>query len=90
MTQDIGDVLALKSDKVDQKVPFDTFRGKLSDYIVKEFSNEKDSVDIAKMMTDPELKFDQKNNPQETTEEDLKFLMNSSIQYKFVKLYVSR
>ena len=90
MTQDIGDVLALKSDKVDQKVPFDTFRGKLSDYIVKELSNEKDAVDIAKMMTDPELKFDQKNNPQETTEEDLKLLMNSSIQYKFVKLYVSR
>ena len=63
MTPEIGSVLALRTEKVDKKAPFDTFRGKKSDYIVKEFSNAKDVMDIVKTMNDPNIKFNQKNKP---------------------------
>ena len=53
----------MRTDKLDKKVPFDTFRGKLSDYIVKELCNEKDAVEIVKTMNDPNIKCERKNKP---------------------------
>ena len=87
---DIGDVLPLRTDKVYKKVPFDIFRGILSDYIFKEFDNSKDIVDIVNMITYPKNKFEINENPKEMTEEELKSEMNRNIQDQCVNIYVIR
>ena len=54
---DIGAFLDLRTEKGDKKVPFNTFRENILDYIVKEFDNANDSVDIIKTMIDPKIKW---------------------------------
>ena len=61
--------MALRNDKVEKNYfPFNNFREKLSDYIAKELNNTRDAVDIMKMMTEPNIKFERNNKPKEITE----------------------
>ena len=63
--------------------------GKLSDYTVKELDKSKDVMDIVNTMTEPNIKFEQQNNPKEMTKEDLKSAMNRTIKYQRVKLCIN-
>ena len=47
-TPEIGCVLGLRNEKITKKVPFDTFRDKIADFIVKKLDNAMDIMLIVK------------------------------------------
>eukprot|EP00957_Ditylum_brightwellii_P111999 8541020-Ditylum_brightwellii.AAC.1 len=49
----IEGVLALKSERVNKKVPFETFRELLVDYLTKELDRARDVIPIVRDMADP-------------------------------------
>ena len=52
-TPEIGGVVGLKSEKIAAKVQFNTFREKVSDFILRELTNGMDVVAYIKDMEDP-------------------------------------
>ena len=52
-TAEIGGVLALKSEKVTKKVPFDTFRDLIVEYLTKVLDKARDVIPIVRDMEDP-------------------------------------
>ena len=77
-TPKVGGLISLRTLNITNKLTSDTFRGKLATYINK----------IVKHMKDPKINFDNKNKPEELTEEEVKSFMNKIIQYREVKQYV--
>ena len=90
MTPVICDLLSLRNDKLDKNIPFDTFTEKFSGCILKEIYNTKEGMEIVKTMTGTNIKFEQKNNETETTEEELKSEMNSTVQDQRIKICIIR
>ena len=56
-TPEIGCVVGLKSEKIAAKEQFDTFRDKVTEYILKEFTNGIDVVPYIRDMEDPSEDF---------------------------------
>ena len=56
-TKEIEGVLGLKSERLTFKVPFDTFREKLAEYVLKEFSNARHVISLVEDMIDPMPEF---------------------------------
>ena len=52
-TKEVGGVLGLKSERLTFEVPFDTFREKLAEYILKEFNNARNVISLVEDMEDP-------------------------------------
>ena len=89
-TPDIGAVLALKSEKVDKKLTFDSFREKLSDFLMKKLDHAKDVVAIVKTMKDPSPAFHTKHKPTDMSSAKKESATEVSIHQQKIKLYVTR
>ena len=57
----VGAVLALSSERIDKKLPFEQFKDKLVNYVGREFPNGDDIVCIIKSHKDPKPAFDKKH-----------------------------
>ena len=84
----VGAVLALSSERIDKKLPFEQFKDKLVNYVGREFPNGDDIVCIIKSHKDPKPAFDKKHLPEELSEEDKKSDIKVKIQSERIKRYV--
>ena len=62
-TKEIGAVLGLKNERMTHKVSFDTFREKLADYVLKEFTQARHVIVLVEEMKDPMKDFVDNNKP---------------------------
>ena len=62
-TKEIGGVLGLKMETLIHKVPFDTFREKLGEYVLKEFAHARHVISLIEDMEHPLKKFSEENKP---------------------------
>ena len=62
-TKDIGAVLGLKTERLTHKVPFDTFREKLAEYVLKELTNARHVIPLVEDMVHPMKQFMVENKP---------------------------
>ncbi len=79
-----------KNEKISKKVPFDMFREKLADYVIKTLTHPDDVVKIIKKMKDPEAEFEKEHMPTDLTAEEAKSMAKKSIFEQKCKLYVAR
>ena len=84
----VGAALALSSERIDKKLPFEQFKDKLVNYVGREFTNGDDIVCIIKSRKDPKPAFDKKHLPEELSEEDKKSDIKVKIQSERIKRYV--
>lgn len=88
-TPKIGGVLGLRSENVTEKVAFDVFCEKVSIYVMTEFKNGENVVEVLK---DHDTKviddFQKGNKPEELTEEEKKSTIDVEIKKEEIKEYV--
>ena len=85
----MGAVLGLQTEKMMHKVQFDTFREKVSDYVIKTLDYPDDVVGIVKQMKDLKMEFETKNMPKDLEDTEKSQAKIQVFQMK-CKLYVQR
>ena len=88
-TPKIGGVLGLRSENVTKKIAFDVFCEKVGIYIMKEFNNGENVIEVlqhpdTKVVTD----FQNNNKPKELTEEEKESTIDTEIEKEEIKEYV--
>ena len=89
-TPEIGGVVGLKSEKITAKVQFDTFRDKISDFVLKELQNGFDVIPFVKDMEDPTQNFVNKYLPRNLSDEDKRDDVLKGLFEQKLKKYVDR
>ena len=89
-TPEIGCVLGLKYEKIAAKVQFDTFRDKVSDFILQELTNGMDVVPYIKDMEDPLEDFVQRFLPSSLTDSEQANDVKKGVFDQKLKKYVDR
>jgi len=89
-TSDIGAVLGLRNEKISKKVPFDMFREKLANYVIRTLTHPDDVVKIVRKMEDPATGFEKEHMPKDLTDEEAESMAKKSIFEQKCKLYVAR
>ena len=89
-TPEIGCVVGLKSEKITAKVQFDTFRDKVSEFILKELTNGMDIVDFVKEMKDPTQNFVNTFLPKNLTTSERNDPIKKGLFDQKLKKYVGR
>ena len=82
-------MLGLRIENTDKNVPFDIFREKISNYIVRDVNNPEDMVSVVCDMIDSRSHFYNNNKPKGLTGKDKKFNINVQIHKQRIKLYLS-
>ena len=89
--ENIGGVLGMTSEVIDAKVPFDTFRDKLENYVMRTFDNGSDVIGIITELKDPADDFEARYMPKDIDEEELKkSAVKRTIHDQRCKAYVLR
>ena len=83
-------VLGLRTERVTKKVPFDTFREKLANYVLTTLKNAEDVVELIEEQVDPRASFEENNKPQPLTDEQKEDDMDVMIQTQYLKIYATR
>ena len=89
-TPEIGCVLGLRSERMDKKVQFDTFREKMCDYIAKNLSSPMDVMPYVKDLKDPYEDFVSEHLPTDLTPEQAGSTALSEIFKQKIKKYGDR
>jgi hypothetical protein len=83
----VGVVLGMRYEVISQKIAFDSFREKLSNYILSNIKNGDDVVHIVQYMEDPIKTFEKMNKPTELSTDDAKRDINVQIHNQEIKEY---
>jgi hypothetical protein len=86
----VGGVLGLRSEWLDKKVSFEVFLEKVTDYILREFTNPRDIVGSIRDMKDPSINFKKHNLPKNLTTKQKESDVEVAIQAQRIKLYAAR
>ena len=89
-TPEIGCVVGLKSEKITAKVQFDTFRDKVTEFILKELTNGIDVVPYVKDMEDPSEDFVRRFLPTNLTTSERQDHVKKGVFEQKLKKYVDR
>ena len=89
-TPEIGGIMALKIDKVTKKVPFETFREVLVEYLTKELDRPRDVIAIVKDMIDPKPIFMKRYAIEDLSTEEEKSTTKKAMHMKQINLFVER
>ena len=88
-TPSIGGILALRSENIVKKVNYDSFCEKLGVYIMREFKNGENVVEITKNPSEDVVKnFETIYKPTELSDEEKKSSVNTEIKKEEIKDYV--
>jgi hypothetical protein len=86
----VGSVLGLRSEWLDKKVSFEVFLEKITDYILREFTNPRDIVGSIRDLKDPTINFKKYNLPKNLTTKQKESDVEVAIQAQRIKLYAIR
>ena len=87
---DIGAVLALRHEKLDQKKQFQVFMEKVGTYVLSNLEDGGDVMPLFRRLEDPTISFDKKRKPKSLTDEQKQDPVNVDIYKEQIKIYVSR
>ena len=88
-TPSIGGILALRSENIVKKVNYDSFCDKLGVYIMREFKNGENVVEVTKNPSEDVVNiFEAVYRPTELSDEDKKSSVNTEIKKEEIKEYV--
>ena len=87
---EVGAVLGLKSERLNNKVTFEVFREKLAIHVLSEFRNGRDILPAIKKMTDPRVTLRSRSGPKELTDEEKKSSIEVELQKQRIKPYIER
>ena len=90
LEKDFGLVLGLSLEYVDAKAPFDTFREKLNEYVMKKLKHPTDIQCVLQDLKCPKEKFREKHMPEDLEGEDAKSKKLLMLQDSQMKLYAAR
>ena len=90
LEKEFGLVLGLSSEYIDAKVPFDTFREKLNEYIMKKLKHPTDIQCVLQDLKCPKEKFKEKHMPEDLEGADAANKKLLMLQDSQMKLYASR
>ena len=89
-TPELNTVIGLITERLDQGVTFDKFQFLLNNYVLKNFRNAEDIVEIIIDLNDEVTNFDTKHMPDELTEKEEESKIKMNMWEMQVKQYMDR